>query len=145
MTHTQDPVGRLRLNRAIYADKKDPLYYAYILCSDSSYVGDINSAIIEAFQLIHTPLGLYKYGSIEEATRLATQSVSILQGHINYLTETVGLIPRQTNQFNSYSLSPAPTIEPQNVTSDNVTSDNDIPLSETEQIGVQLFNSFNID
>ncbi|GGA45378.1 hypothetical protein CYANOKiyG1_65500 [Okeania sp. KiyG1] len=87
MTHTQDPVGRLRLNRAIYADKKDPLYYAYILCSDSSYVGDINSAIIEAFQLIHTPLGLYKYGSIEEATRLATQSVSIYHKAISITSQ----------------------------------------------------------
>ncbi|NER01395.1 MAG: hypothetical protein F6K17_01505 [Okeania sp. SIO3C4] len=114
-----------------------------MLCSDDSYVGDIQSAILETFQLIHTPLGLHKYGSREEATRLATQSVSILQGHINYLRETVGLIPRQTDQPNSYSL--PPTIEPQNVAEDNVAEDNDIPLSETEQIGVQLFNSFNTD
>ncbi|NEO52561.1 MAG: hypothetical protein F6K54_05435 [Okeania sp. SIO3B5] len=143
MTNNQNTIGKIKLERKIYGNRRNSLYYAYLYCTHNDYVGNINSAIMDAFQLIHSPLGLHKYGPHEETIRQTIQSISILEGHINYLKETIGLT---SHHDNPPSLPPA-IVTSQNTenTTENTTGNTTQELSKEEELALTLFDNFSLD
>lgn len=139
MTNKHNTIGKIKLERKIYNHKKNSLYYAFLYCRDTDCIGNINSAIMDAFQLLHSPLGLHKYGSHEEAVRQTMKSIAILQSHINYLIETTGL----TSYYNNPP-SPLPAMVTSQNT-ENTTENTTQEVSKEDKMAFDLFDNFSLD
>ena len=129
--------GHIRISRKMNpSTSSKAMYYAYLYVAGEPDRGTVNSRVLDAFELMYSALGLHKHGSQEEATRIGMRSISILQGHIDYMTTVLNL---KTDNISSSVL---PTIKNDDLS--KIDSEK-IEMSEEDDEAVDIFASFNID
>ncbi len=141
--NTKHPRGRIHIDRKLCIGDSNStgVYYAYRYFTENADRGGVNDAILDSFQLMYAALGLHNHGSKEEAIRIGLRSISILQGHITYLTSTLGL--DTANIFSSpgglNKLQGSANDVPTTVNTSKDTS----PITPAEQMAFDILDSFN--
>lgn len=147
------PVAEINVRRKFYNENASMVYAIRYVEEHPASCGDVNQAILDTFHCLYAPLGVRAYGNSDEALQVAMRSISILQGHINYLQTVWGLTTTTVNNISYIT----PTNPSQNLAI-NVDNQDDHPgnhnsfedgnqpgnsLTFEEQQALAIYQSFN--
>ncbi|MGK7918138.1 MAG: hypothetical protein AB4038_21810 [Prochloraceae cyanobacterium] len=131
---------QISLRKSFYTNTHDNLIHAIQYIEDHPDIGHLNHVILESFRTLYAPLGLLENSEANEARRVALNSIASLEAHIQFLREMFEM-PEPSSPMPA-NMTPAQTPVPQTQPEKNTAPE---PLSETEQIGLSLFESFSQD